>query len=48
VLKASGDFDTYWQFQLAKEHARVHQSRYAHGEVPDPLPPERPPLKLVK
>jgi hypothetical protein len=48
ALKASGDFDDYWQFHLAQEHDRVHRSRYADGDIPNPLPRERPRLRLVK
>ena len=48
ALRASGDFEDYWQFHLAKEHARTHQSRYASGIVPNPLPSRRPRLTLVK
>jgi hypothetical protein len=48
ALRTSGDFDDYWQFHLAKEHERVHRSRYADGAVPNPLPRERPSLTLVK
>ena len=48
ALRASGDFDDYWAFHLAKEHDRTHRSRYATGEVPNPLPPSRPRLRLVK
>jgi hypothetical protein len=48
ALRASGDFDDYWQFHLAKEHERTHASRYAESAVPTPLPPLRPHLKLVK
>jgi hypothetical protein len=48
ALKTSGDFDDYWQFHLVQEHDRVHRSRYADGDVPDPLPRERPRLRLVK
>lgn len=48
ALRTSGDFDDYWQFHLAKEHERVHQCRYADGAVPNPLPRERPRLKLIK
>jgi hypothetical protein len=48
ALRTSGDFDDYWLFHLAKEHERTHQSRYAQGEVPNPLPPSRPRLRLVK
>jgi len=48
ALRTSGDFDDYWLFHLSKEHERTHKSRYANGEVPDPLPPSRPHLRLVK
>ena len=48
ALRASGDFDDYWQFHLAKEHERTHASRYAHASVPNPLPTSPPHLKLVK
>jgi len=48
ALRTSGDFDDYWLFHLAKEHERTHKSRYANGDVPDPLPPSRPRLRLVK
>jgi len=49
ALRASGDFDDYWMFHLAKEYERTHTSRYADGEVPNPLPATRarPNLKLV-
>jgi hypothetical protein len=46
ALRASGDFDAYWQFHLAKEHERTHVSRYAGGAIPNPLPPSRPQLKV--
>jgi hypothetical protein len=48
ALRASGDFDDYWQFHLAKEYERTHASRYADGVVPNPLQPSRSHLKLVK
>jgi hypothetical protein len=48
ALRASGDFDDYWQFHLAKEYERTHAARYAEGAVPNPLPPSRPHLRLVK
>jgi hypothetical protein len=48
ALRASGDFDDYWQFHLAKEHDRTHASRYMGGVIPNPLPPLRPRLRLVK
>lgn len=48
ALRTSADFDDYWMFHLAKEHERTHQSRYADGAVPNPVPPSRPKLRLVK
>ena len=48
ALRASGDFDDYWTYHLAKEHDRTHRSRYADRDVPNPLPPSRPKLRLVK
>jgi len=48
ALRTSADFDDYWLFHLAKEHERTHASRYADGDVPNPLPPSRPKLTLVK
>jgi hypothetical protein len=48
ALRTSGDFNDYWQFHLVKEHERTHKSRYANGDVPNPIPPSRPHLKLVK
>jgi hypothetical protein len=50
ALRTSGDFDDYWQFHLAKEHERTHQSRYADKLVPNPLPSTTrgSHLKLVK
>lgn len=48
ALRASGDFDDYWQFHVAKEHERTHASRYADGAAPNPLPPARRHLRIVK
>lgn len=48
ALRASGDFDDYWLFHLAKEHERNHASRYVDGVVPDPIPQPRPNLRIVK
>jgi len=48
AVRASGDFDTYWAFHLAQDHARNHASRYEGREVPDPLPPPKPRLRRVK
>lgn len=48
ALRASGDFDDYWQFHLANDRERTHRSRYAFGAIPNPQPPSRSHLKLVK
>jgi hypothetical protein len=48
ALRASGDFDDYWLFHLAKEQERNHTSRYTDGVVPDPIPQPRPNLRIVK
>lgn len=48
ALRASGDFDVYWDFHLEREQERNHTSRYQEGKVPDPLPPRKPRLKKVK
>ena len=48
ALRTSGDFDDYWQFHVAQEHERTHASRYADGDVPNPLPVSRSHLTLVK
>jgi len=34
ALRASGDFDEYWQFHLQKEYERQYVGRYADGKVP--------------
>jgi|GEM_PF-1850669 len=48
ALRTSGDFDDYWQFHVAQEHERTHASRYADGDVSNPLPVSRSHLTLVK
>jgi hypothetical protein len=35
ALRASGDFDEYWQFHLQREYERQHVSKYADGIVPE-------------
>jgi len=37
-LRASGDFDEYWEFHLQQEYQRNHQARYEKGQVPLPNP----------
>lgn len=34
VLRASGDFDSYWKFYLAQEQKRHHAKLYADGQPP--------------
>jgi len=48
ALRASGDFDDYWLFHLVQEKARTHAARYAHGNIPDPLPAPKRHLHSVK
>lgn len=48
AIRASGDFDAYWQFHLAREKQRNHASHYADGAIPDPLPPPKPRLRRIK
>jgi hypothetical protein len=57
-LRASGDWDAYWQHHEQQEHQRTHQAQYAEGTVPSltpptpPTPPSRrtarPHLRVVK
>jgi len=48
AIRASGDFDAYWQFHLTREKDRNHGSQYAEGVIPDPLPAPKPRLRRVK
>lgn len=41
ALRASGDFDAYWQVHLREELRRNHSERYAHASLPDPISPLR-------
>jgi hypothetical protein len=41
ALRASGDFDAYWELHLREEQRRNHAERYADGRIPDPLRPLR-------
>ena len=34
AVRCNQDLDAYWNFHLAKEQERVHQSRYAHQIIP--------------
>jgi len=48
AIRASKDFDAYWEFHLEREKERNHASRYEDAKIPDPLPPPKPRLKRVK
>ena len=52
ALRASGDFDAYWDFHEAREYERNHAQRYAARTAPpvsEPPPPPSPPrLRRVK
>ena len=52
ALRASGDFDAYWQHHVTQEQARNHRSLYADGQlpllhIPDRSHVQQPPLRLV-
>jgi hypothetical protein len=52
-LRASGDFDEYWEFHLQQEYKRNHEAQYEKGQVPKPVPvleskPKAFRLRLVK
>lgn len=34
ALRTNSDFDEYFAFHLAREHQRVHATRYANGVIP--------------
>jgi len=38
ALRASEDFDAYWQFHEQQEHERNHASHYANHRVPEVTP----------
>jgi len=40
-LRASGDFDEYWQFHEQQEQKRNHEALYANGKVPPVQPISR-------
>ena len=47
ALRASGDFDAYWDFHEAREYERNHAHRYADGIAPPVASPvtEPPPSR---
>ena len=48
AVRASGDFDEYWEFHLTQEQTRNHEARYADGKVPDALPRKKAHLRRIK
>ena len=52
ALRASGDFDAYWDFHEAREYERNHAQRYADATPPPvtepPSSPSPPSLRRVK
>ena len=51
ALRASGDFDAYWDFHEKREYERNHAERYAGGKPPpvtEPPPPSPRRLRRVK
>jgi hypothetical protein len=34
TIRSNGDFDEYWDYHLARERQRNHDSRYANGVIP--------------
>ena len=52
ALRASGDFDAYWEFHEAREYERNHAEHYADRTPPPvtepPEPPSPPRLRRVK
>jgi hypothetical protein len=48
AIRASGDFDDYWRFHLAREKERNHANHYAHARIPSPLPAAGRHLRSVK
>ncbi len=53
-LRASGDWEAYWEFHLQQEYQRHHASQYALGKVPAlatsgaPIVNQRAHLRLIK
>jgi hypothetical protein len=53
ALRASGDFEEYWEYHLKQEYKRNHAAHYADGQVPQVLHKSAgeekvPHLRLVK
>jgi hypothetical protein len=48
ALRASKDFDAYWEFHLEQDRLRNHASRYQDAKIPDPIPAPKPRIRRVK
>lgn len=48
AIRASGDFDDYWEFHLEREHERNHLGAFEGQRPPDPLPTPNRSLRRVK
>ena len=47
-LRASGDWDAYWQHHEQRERQRNHAARYAEAKIPPRTPPLSPARRKVK
>ena len=48
ALRASGDFDKYWEFHEQQEYQRNHAAKYADHHVPDVVTPAVSPSKTKR
>ena len=48
ALRASGDFDKYWEFHEQQEYQRNHAAKYADQHVPDVVTPAVSPSKTKR
>ena len=47
-LRASGDWEAYWQHHEQREQQRIHEARYADGKIPSLTQPVSPTRRKVK
>lgn len=47
ALRASGDFEEYWEYHLKQEYQRHHARQYADGQVPEVLADDKPENKIA-
>ena len=48
ALRASGDFDKYWEFHEQQEYQRNRAAKYADQQVPDVVTPAVSPWKTKR